>query len=88
MNWGEDNAMPSQPERCEPTAVPDPLRRKVMSVLASMVDKHRRVLEKHEQVVITIYMDWREGTVKETVMAVPDGRIGVLSKVEDLRSSL
>ena len=49
----------------------DPLRRKVMSALASVVDKHRRVLEEHDQVVITIHLDWRNGKVRETVMGLP-----------------
>lgn len=41
----------------------DPLRRKVMSALAGLVDKHRRVLEEHEQVVITIRLDWGIGKI-------------------------
>lgn len=75
MKWGDrGSTVPSSSERDRPASGPDPLRRKVMSALASVVDKHRSVLEKHEQVVITIYLDWREGSVRETVMGVAGGR--------------
>lgn len=75
MNWGDHRStMTSQSENDKPASGPDPLRRKVMSALASIVDKHRRVLEEHDQVVIMIYLDWKEGQVREKVMAVPGRR--------------
>ncbi|MDO8689129.1 MAG: hypothetical protein Q7R39_03830 [Dehalococcoidia bacterium] len=80
MNWGDDSATTCQRERDKPAAGPDPLRRKVMSALASMVDKHRRVLEEHDQVVITIHLDWRNGKLRETVMGLPASRHNVSSE--------
>lgn len=74
MNWNNDDGATRQGDRSKPASGPDPLRRKVMSALASMVDKHRRVLEEHDQVVITIHLDWRNGKLREMVMAVPGGR--------------
>lgn len=74
MNWGDDSATTCQSERGKPASGPDPLRRKVMSALASIVDKHRRVLEEHDQVVITIHLDWRQGKLRETVMPLTVGR--------------
>ncbi len=74
MNWGDDSAVTCQSERGKPASGPDPLRRKVMSALASVIDKHRRVLEEHDQVVITIYLDWKRGRVRENVMAFPESR--------------
>ncbi len=65
--------MTSQSDSDKP-AGPDPLRRKVMSALASIVDKHRQVLEEHDQVVITIHLDWRQGKLRETVMPLTVGR--------------
>lgn len=41
----------------------DPLRRKVMSTLAGLVDKHRRVVEEYDQVGITIHFDWKDGKI-------------------------
>lgn len=75
MKWGDrGSTVPSSSERDRPASGPDPLRRKVMSALASVVDKHRRVLEEHDQVVITIHLDWRNGKLREMIMAVPGGR--------------
>lgn len=85
MNWGEGRStIISKNERKRPASGPDPLRRKVMSALASMVDKHRRVLEAHDQVVITIHLDWRNGKLREMVMTVPGGKPGG-SKGESVR---
>ena len=71
MNWGDDNATTCQSESVKPSCSADPLRRKGMSALASIVDKPRRVLEEHDQVVITIHLDWRRGKLRETIMGVP-----------------
>lgn len=72
MNWGDGQvaSVPSSPD-AKASLRQDPLRRKVMSALASLVDKHRRLLEEHDQVVITICLDWRQGEVRETVISLP-----------------
>lgn len=78
MNWGDSGVASTGRSPDDKECLrQDPLRRKVMSALASMVDKHRRVLEEHDQVVITIHLDWRRGKLRETVMAVSDNRQGV-----------
>ncbi|MDP2954466.1 MAG: hypothetical protein Q8O76_14275, partial [Chloroflexota bacterium] len=75
MNWGDGGVASARRSPDDKECLrQDPLRRKVMSALASMVDKHRRVLEEHDQVVITIHLNWRNGKLREMVMAVPGGR--------------
>lgn len=78
MNWGDrGRTMTRQGETGRPAPGAHPLRRKVMSALASIVNKHRRVLEEHEQVVITTHLDWRQGKLRKTVMALPSSRAEV-----------